>query len=78
MSKLGVIACESVSALERCVSFRLLKVCRATRLNHTLSVLLRDLSERVDDEDKQKIEDILNDVSFLSMPSLALPATKHI
>jgi hypothetical protein len=44
---------------------RMLISCRATDLNLSLLSLLRDLSERVDGSDKQKISDALQDVCIL-------------
>jgi hypothetical protein len=43
----------------------LLIASRATNLNHTLTALLRELSERVNEEDKQKIGDALENVCAL-------------
>ena len=37
-------------------------VCRATNLNHTLASLLKKLSDRANDEEKQEIIDALEDV----------------
>jgi hypothetical protein len=67
MSQLGVTVSKSWCALLNTVFMRLLRPHRATHLNYTLAKLLRDLSLRVNSEDKQKIEHALNDVRlFLS------------
>jgi hypothetical protein len=48
--------------------FPLSKTSRAKHLNHTLTVLLRDLSGRVANEDKQRIEEALDEVrSYVSL-----------
>jgi hypothetical protein len=40
------------------------RVCRATELNHKLIALLRDLAERTDEADSEKIEEVLSTVSL--------------
>ncbi|KAH7091380.1 fungal-specific transcription factor domain-containing protein [Paraphoma chrysanthemicola] len=55
---------------------------RATQLNHTLASLLRDLTERVDSDDKQRIEDALDDaeddlISQATSPSLVSLGKRH-
>jgi hypothetical protein len=37
---------------------------RATELNHKLIALLRDLAERTDEADSEKIEEVLSTVSL--------------
>jgi hypothetical protein len=61
MKQLGVIASKSILIEGQSLS-RMLTSCRATDLNHTLVSLLRDLSERVQDDDRHKISDVLQDV----------------
>jgi hypothetical protein len=39
---------------------------RSTNLNHKLAALLRDLSDRANDEDRLRTEDVLRSVSRLS------------
>jgi hypothetical protein len=41
------------------LSFHLLNAYRATQLNHTLATLLQDLSEHVNNDDKQRIDNAL-------------------
>jgi hypothetical protein len=47
-------------------SFRLRVMYRAKHVNHKLTTLLRDLSERVPKEDKKRIDDALENVGFFS------------
>jgi hypothetical protein len=45
------------------VKFSWINTDRATQLNHSLTTLLRDLSNRVDNDDRQMIDNALDDVS---------------
>jgi hypothetical protein len=64
-SQPDVIASKSRCALLHAALMCLLRSRRATNLNYTLATLLRDLGLRVGDEDKQKIENALDDVRLL-------------
>jgi hypothetical protein len=44
---------------------RLLITYRALKLNHTLISLLCDISDRLSDEDRQKVQDVLEIVGSL-------------
>jgi hypothetical protein len=65
MRQTAEIVSDSASAAT-CSLCHILSFCRATELNHTLISLLQDLSLRVDNEDKQKIHDTIDEVSSSS------------
>jgi hypothetical protein len=59
MGKVGLSASMSMFTLINNPLSRLLTICRALKLNHTFVSLLCDIRDRLSDEDRQKVQDVL-------------------